>query len=38
MIAVLKHEVKTYFHSLTTYVFGALLLAFVGIGSVLYNI
>ncbi len=38
MIAVLKHELKTYFHSLTTYVFGALLLAFVGIGSVLYNI
>lgn len=38
MIAVLKHELKTYFHSLATYVFGALLLAFVGIGSVLYNI
>ena len=38
MIAVLKHELKAYFHSLATYVFGALLLAFVGIGSVLYNI
>ncbi|HHV47333.1 MAG TPA: ABC transporter permease [Tissierellia bacterium] len=38
MIAVLKHELRIYFHSLTTYVFGALLLAFVGIGAVLYNI
>lgn len=38
MIAVLKHELRNYFHSLTTYVFGALLLAFVGIGAVLYNI
>ena len=27
-----------YFHSLTAYVFGAFLLAFVGIGSMLYNI
>ncbi|GFN36574.1 ABC transporter permease [Tepidimicrobium xylanilyticum] len=38
MIAVLKHELRLYFHSLTTYIFGSLLLAFVGIGSVLYNI
>lgn len=38
MIAVLKHELRTYFHSLTTYVFGAFLLAFVGIGSMLYNL
>lgn len=38
MIAVLKHELKTYFNSLTSYVFGALLIAFVGIGSVLYNL
>ncbi|WP_139905140.1 ABC transporter permease [Clostridium thermarum] len=38
MIAVLKHELRIYFHSLTAYVFGAFLLAFVGIGSVLYNI
>lgn len=38
MIAVLKHELRMYFHSLTTYVFGALLLVFVGIGAVLYNI
>ena len=38
MIAVLKHELKSYFHSLTAYVFGAFLLAFIGIGSMLYNI
>ncbi len=30
MIAVLKHELKNYFHSLTAYVFGAFLLAFTG--------
>lgn len=38
MIAVLKHELKSYFHSLTAYVFGAFLLAFVGIGAMLHNI
>ena len=38
MIAVLKHELRMYFHSLTAYVFGAFLLAFVGIGSMLYNL
>lgn len=38
MIAVLKHELKNYFHSLTAYVFGGFLLAFVGIGAMLYNI
>ena len=38
MTAVLKHELKLYFHSLTAYVFGAFLLAFVGIGSMLYNL
>ncbi len=38
MTAVLKHELRLYFHSLTAYVFGAFLLAFVGIGSVLYNL
>lgn len=38
MIAVLKHELRLYFHSLTAYVFGAFLLAFVGIGSMLYNL
>lgn len=38
MIAVFKHELHTYFHSLTAYVFGAFLLMFVGIGSMLYNL
>lgn len=38
MIAVLKHELKTYFHSLTAYVFGAFLLVFVGLGALIYNI
>jgi len=38
MTAVLKHELKGYFHSLTAYVFGAFLLAFVGIGAMMYNI
>lgn len=34
----MKHELRLYFHSLTAYVFGAFLLAFVGIGAMLYNI
>ncbi len=38
MTAVLKHELKSYFHSLTAYVFGAFLLVFVGIGAMIYNI
>lgn len=38
MTAVLKHELKSYFHTLTAYVFGAFLLAAVGIGAMLYNI
>ena len=38
MTAILKHELRGYFHSLTAYVFGAFLLAFVGIGAMLYNI
>jgi ABC-2 type transport system permease protein len=38
MIAVFKHEMRTYFHSLTAYVFGAFLLAFMGIGAMLYNL
>lgn len=32
MIAVWKHELKNYFHSLTAYIFGAFLLAFIGVG------
>ena len=38
MISVFKHELRIYFHSLTAYVFGAFLLAFVGIGAMMYNI
>lgn len=38
MTAVLKHELRLYFHSLTAYVFGGFLLAFIGIGAMLYNI
>lgn len=38
MIAILKHELRIYFHSLTAYVFGAFLLVFVGIGAMLYNL
>lgn len=38
MIAVLKHELRAYFHSMTAYLFGALLLVFVGIGAMLYNL
>ena len=38
MTAVLKHELSNYFHSFTAYIFSAFLLAFVGIGAMLYNI
>lgn len=38
MTAILKHELKSYFHSLTAYVFGAFLLVMVGFGSVYYNL
>ena len=38
MTAVFKHELRSYFHSLTAYVFGAFLLAFIGIGAMLYNL
>lgn len=38
MIAVLKHELRLYFQSLTAYVFGAFLLLVVGIGAMLYNL
>ena len=38
MTAVLKHELKNSFGSLTTYVFGAFLLAFIGLGALDYNI
>ena len=38
MGAVFRHEVRSYLHSLTAFLFGAFLLEFVGIGCVLYNI
>lgn len=38
MTAVLKHELRSYFHSFTDYVFGAFLLAIVGFGAMLYNL
>ena len=38
MIAVWKHELRNYFHSLTAYVFGAFLLAVVGLGTMFYNL
>lgn len=38
MIAVCKHELRGYFHSLTAYVFGAFLLAVMGVGAMLYNL
>lgn len=38
MIAVLKHELRIYFHSFTAYIFGAFLLVFVGLWAMLYNL
>ncbi|MFG6346074.1 MAG: ABC transporter permease subunit [Lachnospiraceae bacterium] len=38
MTAIFKHELSNYFHSMTAYIFGAFLLAFVGIGAMIYNI
>lgn len=38
MLAVFKHELRSYFHSLTAYVFGAFLLVAIGLGAMLYNI
>ena len=38
MTAVLKHELKNYFHSLTAYVFGAGPLLAVGLGALRYNL
>lgn len=38
MTAVLRHELRLYFRSLTAYVFGAFLLVTVGIGAMLYNL
>ena len=38
MKAIFKHELHQYFDSMTAYVFGAFLLLFIGIGSMLYNL
>ncbi len=38
MIAVFKHELKSYFHSFTAYFFGAFLLVITGLGAMIYNI
>ena len=38
MLAVLRHELSLYYHSMTGYVFGAFLLIFTGIGAMMYNI
>ena len=38
MIAVLKHELSGYFHSLAAYIFGTFFLVLVGVGALLYNI
>jgi len=38
MSAIFRHELQSYFHSLSAYVFGAFLLMFIGLGAMLYNI
>ncbi len=38
MTAVFKHELKSYFHSLTAYFVGAFLLVVTGVGAMVYNI
>ena len=38
MGAIFRHELRNYFHSLTAYVFGAFLLAVIGIGAMLYHL
>ena len=38
MTAVFRHELKNDFHSLTTYLFGACLLAFIGLWAMMYNL
>ena len=38
MIAVFKHELRGYLHSLTAYIFWAAMLVFIGIGTMLYNL
>lgn len=38
MRAIFVHELKSYFHTLTAWLFAAFLLCFVGIGAMQYNI
>ena len=38
MKAIFTHELKSYFHSMTAYVFAAFLLCFVGLGAMIYNL
>lgn len=38
MIAIFRHELSSYFTSLTGYVFGAFLLLFAGIYTMVYNL
>lgn len=38
MGAIFRHELRSYFHSLTAYVFGAFLLAVISIGAMFYNL
>lgn len=38
MTAIFTHELRSYFHTLTAWLFSAFLLCFVGIGAMLYNI
>lgn len=38
MGAIFRHELRNYFHSLTAYLFGAFLLAVIGIGAMFYNL
>lgn len=38
MLAVFRHELKMHFNSLTAYVFGAFLLFFIGIYTMIYNL
>lgn len=38
MKAIFTHELKSYFHSMTAYVFATFLLCFVGLGAMIYNL
>ena len=38
MAAILKHELSNYFHSFIAYIYCIFMLAFVGVGAMLYNI